>query len=149
MILGCVAPCLCEFFKVGEMYSFAWGGSVCLLGWMLWFLISLIGLKFVFCRLCNTSDGLNKFCLRLLSNFGLLSIWCSLILLLSLFSTLLRSSRILANFDLFSASSRFSNIFLLALDLLELEIDLDDQELFEDIAHAGGAKFCKYDSFSC
>ena len=53
------------------------------------------------------------------------------------------------NFELFSASSRFSNIFLLALDLLELEIDLDDQELFEDIAHARGAKFHKYDSFSC
>ena len=92
-----------------------------------------------------------------------------------------RSSRILANFYLFSASSKFSNIsafsssccspncfscnfnfsnflsalifssfannsaltnsFLIALELLELDLDLDKEELFKDTERTGGAKF--------
>ena len=98
------------------MHAFVWGGSVWMLCWMVWFLISLIRLKIVFCGLYNNGDGfwLSKFCLWLLSIFGLLLIWCSSILLLLLCSTLSRSSRILANFNLFSASSKFSNISALS-----------------------------------
>ena len=80
--------------KIGEMHTFVWGGSLLLLCRIVCFLISLIVLKVVFCGLRNNGDGfwLNKFCLWLLPNFGLLLIWYSSILLLSLFSTLSRST---------------------------------------------------------
>ena len=85
------------------MHAFVRDGSVFLFWWTACFLISLVMLKILSCGLCNNGDGfwLNNFCLRLLPNFGLPLIWYSSILLLSLFSTLSRSSRILTNFNLF------------------------------------------------
>ena len=130
--------------------------------WMVWLLLSLIGLKFVFCGIYNNGHAfwLNKFGLWLLSKF-----WSTI-------NFMTFSSRILANFNLFYASSKSSNIstfsssccslncfscnfnfpnfasavifswsannstltnsFLLALELLGLDLDLYDQELFED-----------------
>ena len=38
---------------------------------------------------------------------------------------------------------------MLALEVPDLDLDLDDRELFEDTERSDGAKFCEHVSFIC